>query len=241
MQKFRLGFVSLACLGFSQFALSSFILRPLPAIAETTPPVSSGAVQRLTNMFSPEIQRTISACWGQGKVNLAVGAGRNGVVTCGDGSTNPVAYTDYVNTVSDILAASSLVGFKALLSSNAQISPQMLTTFLANSEGTGLLRNAIQNAITQSNLLPAQATASNTLLVDQVMQRILPNLQDPTRLDNLLGTRDQYTQVVRNFCTAPGMSVNQARTLMPGLDSLQLYAICIQESGVANEMLRLAQ
>jgi hypothetical protein len=45
--------------------------------------------------------------------------------------------------------------------------------------------------------------------------------------------------VVDNFCTAPGMSVDQAQQQTPGLTSIQLYAICVQESGMADEMLQL--
>ncbi|MBF2083161.1 hypothetical protein [Thermoleptolyngbya sp. C42_A2020_037] len=221
----------------SALALPGLALQPGFA-ADPPSPQRSSALQRLGQMFSPEIQSTIGACLEQGKVDVAAGPTSSGAVRCGDGSTTSVPYAAYVATVSDVLTASSLVGFRAVLQSNSGVSPEMLRMFVNSPQGGIVLRQAVQTAITQSELLPATATASTDILTDAVLTRLLPSLQDPTTLDTLLGTPEQYSQVVREFCTAPGMSVEQAKSRLP-LNELQLYAICIQESGVADEMLRL--
>lgn len=221
-------------------ALAQPVLAPQSSVAAEPPsPQRSSALQRLGQMFSPEIQSTIGACLEQGKVDVAAGATDGGAVRCGDGSTASVPYAAYVNTVSDVLTASSLVGFRAVLQSNSGVSPAMLRMFLESPQGAIVLRQAVQSAITQSELLPATATESTNILTDAVLTRLLPSLQDPTTLDTLLGTTEQYNQVVQEFCTAPGMSIEQAKSRLP-LNELQLYAICIQESGVADEVLRLS-
>ena len=246
MQKLTLCLLSLSGLGLSGLGLSRFLA---PAIASTqivaaestSSPVPESA-QRLATMFSTEIQTTLNACWDRGKVDLAAGANPDGSVTCGDGTPEgAIAYADYVSTVSDILAASGLVGFRTVVDSNPSISPQAISAFLADTQGAAVLRQTVQTAITQSQLLPAEATQSNTVLTDRVMERLIPNLQNPSVLDGLLGNEQQYTQVVSNFCTAPGMSVDEAKTLVPSLSSIQLYAICIHESGVTREAVQLLQ
>jgi len=223
-------------------SLAVTLFSPLAAVAEPLQVAQFTATQRLMEMFSPEIQATVNACVEQGKVNLAAGAAPDGSVVCGDGSPEPaVAYTNYVNTVSDILAASALVGVRAAISNDPRVSPEMITAYLASAEGNTTLRNVIEAAIQQNQLFPAESTESVTLLSDAVMQRLVPTLSNPNSLTTLLGTSEQYAQVVSNFCTAPGMSVSQAQSTVPGLSAIQLYAICIQESGVADEMMRSVQ
>ena len=212
------------------------------ALPSTGDRVSSRAVERLSQMFSPQIQATINACQTRGKVNVMAGATSQGSVVCGDGSPEAtVAYSNYIETVSDILAASSLVGFRAVLQADPRLTPELLRTAFSSPEGVQLLRSAIQVAITQSDFLPATATESTTILADSVLERLRASLQDSSALTTLLGTPDQYSSVVDQFCLAPGMSVEQAKTAVPELNSLQLYAICIQESGVASEVLRTGQ
>lgn len=225
--------------GLSSFLLTSAIA--LPAIALETvaqvPSNSSEAVQRLGQMFSPEIQRIVNACWERGKVNLASNAAPTAPLMCGDGSSEAqVSQQTYVDTLSDILAASSLIGFRAVMQSDPRLTPEILRMFVGNSEGMGILRNTIQTAIAQSQLIAPSARASTDLLTDSVIQRLVPVLQDSSGITNLLGNQQQYRQVVQSFCTAPGMPVEQARSQVPGLNSLQLYAICIQESGVTREI-----
>lgn len=243
MQKLALCLISLGCFGLSQGWVPAIASRPTTTVtANPAPSPASDSVQRLAQMFSAEIQSTLSACWNRGKVDLAAGASRDGSVICGDGAPEgAIAYTAYVSTVSDILAASGLVGFRTVTTSNPQVNPQSISSFLSSSQGTTLLRQTVQLAITQSQLLPAEATESNTILTDRVMERLVPNLQNPSVLDGLLGNDEQYAQVVSHFCTAPGMSVDEAKTLVPDLNSLQLYAICIHESGVSDEALEVIQ
>jgi hypothetical protein len=210
------------------------------ALPVSPSPQLDSSLQRLTQMFSPALQSVMNACWEQGRVNLAAGAAQNGALRCGDGSVaTGVTYTNYVETMSDLLTASSLVGFRTVATSNPNVSPQLLTTYLSSAQGMSILQDAVQTAIVQSGLLPAQATDSQTFLTNQVIDRLLPNLQDPGRLENLLGNTEQYTSVVENFCTAPGMSIEQAKALVPELNSVQFYAICIAESGTMEEVLRL--
>lgn len=248
MQKRNAVFDVLNGLGLYPLAAAAVLLSPTVAVAERSPqaptlapsPQLDSSLQRLTQMFSPAIQSTMNACWEQGRVNLAAGAAQNGAVVCGDGSAaTGVSYTDYVETVSDLLAASSLVGFRTVATSNPAISPQLLTTFLSSAQGVSTLQGAVQTAIVQSGLLPAEATDSQTVLTTQVMNRLLPSLQNPSQLENLLGSTEQYSRVVDSFCTAPGMSVDQVKNLVPELTSIQFYAICIDESGTMEEVLRL--
>lgn len=222
--------------GLSQCLALGLVVAPVAA-AEPGQVPESAAVERLLNMFSPEIQSTINACWESGKVNLAAGASQDGSVTCADGSRDSaVPFADYVDTVSDILTASSLVGFRTVIETNPRVSPEALVTFLSNPEGAEMLRDVIETAIAQSQLLPVDSSESATYLADEVISRMLPAVQSTGGLVDLLGTPDQYNQVVSRFCMSPGMSVDQAQESIPGLSSVQLYAICIQESGVTEEI-----
>lgn len=215
---------------------------PSDAVPSTRDRPGNSSIERLSHMFSPQIQATINACQTRGKVDIIAGATAQGHVICGDGSPDDtVAYSSYLETISDILAASSLVGFRTVLQADPRLTPELLRTAFSSPEGIQLLRNAIQVAITQTNFLPATATASTTILTDSVLERLSASLQDSSTLDTLLGTPDQYSSVVNQFCMAPGMSVEQVKTTVPELNSLQLYAICIQESGVASEVLRTGQ
>lgn len=260
MQNYLRLLIALGCLCASQLLSTALMpalvqaAEPLPAtdlsasepaqsaLPSTGDRVNSRAVERLSQMFSPQIQATINACQTRGKVNVIAGATSQGSVVCGDGSPEAtVAYSNYIETVSDILAASSLVGFRAVLQADPRLTPELLRTAFSSPEGVQLLRSAIQVAITQSDFLPATATESTTILADSVLERLRASLQDSSSLNTLLGTPDQYSSVVDQFCLAPGMSVEQAKTAVPELNSLQLYAICIQESGVASEVLRTGQ
>jgi hypothetical protein len=243
MQKFvrRLG--SVCGIGLSSLVWLSF--SSLPAIAQLSPPSNlntlqnSPASQRLLEMFSTEIRNTIAACANQGKVDLTAGAGSNGAVICGDGTQSDISYTSYLNTISDILAASGLVGFRTVIEADPRVTPEMLVMVFSTPEGTATFYNAIQSVIVQSQLLPANAEDSTALLANEVVGKLRNSLQSPANLEGLLGTAEQYAQVVDSFCTAPGMSVDQAQQQTPGLTPIQLYAICVQESGLADEMLQL--
>lgn len=197
----------------------------------------SPAAQKLNKMFSPKIQQVLNSCGQQGSVNLSAGADKDGSVICANGSRNsPVKFNDYVNTVSDFLSASFLVGVRAALNSYPGAQMDMVTSYLATADGKASLQEALTNAITTSGLVPQSSRQSVTFLVNRVMQRSLPILQNTNKFSNLLGTTDQYRKVANNFCKPPGMTVEQAKGLVPQLDAVQMYAICVQESGLSDEV-----
>lgn len=234
----RLGFLiaGLGWLGFTPFSTLAITGSPSTVTTEPRPMPRSSAIQPLLQMFSPEIRATLNACANHGRVNLAAGASQDGWVICGDGSPElDITFNHYINTLSDILAASSLVGFHIALADNPQLSSEMLAAFLANSQGTAVLQNAIEIAVAQNQLLSTSSPESVSLLSNAVIERLQIALRSPNSLDQLFGTDDQYAQVVEQFCTVPGLSISEAQSAIPGLSPIQLYAICIQESGLANQ------
>ncbi|NJN86559.1 MAG: hypothetical protein HC881_09905 [Leptolyngbyaceae cyanobacterium SL_7_1] len=219
------------------------IALPLTAAPSASPPTTeaplteSSSIDRLSTMFSSDIQNTLYACFEHGRADLVLES-PDGLLVCADGTHATVTHRAYINTVSDVFAASAMVGFQVAMQLYPQITPQMVTLFLENPETIGVMRQMIEATVIQNAFLPGEATQSTDILVDAVMNRIQTTLQDESYLLNLLGTPAQYEQVVASFCTAPGMSVEEATAIVP-LDSIQLYAICIQESGLAGEMLQL--
>jgi hypothetical protein len=147
-----------------------------------------------------------------------------------------VPYDNYLSTVSDMVTAVGLVGLKTVIAGNPNISPEMVATFLSSPDGAAVLKNAVQSAIARSSLITAASPESTTLLAEQIIGRLVPTLQSTNNLTTLVGTTEQYGQVVSNFCSTPGMSVAQAQQTIPGLSSIQLYAVCVQESGLATEV-----
>jgi hypothetical protein len=225
-------------LGFSPLLLLLGFFSAFPAIAQPqTQSQPPAGMQRLMQMFSPEIQATLNACQGKGGVNLAATTNQDGAIVCGDSSSVPqVSYRNYVNTTADLLAASSLVGLRAAMRSDPHLSPEQVMTALTSSEGSASLRRSMQTAIARTGLVSSNSAESSSRLADEIMGRLVPAFQGTNNLQNLLGTTVQYNQVVRQFCTVPGMSVEQAEQTIPGLNSVQLYAICVQESGLADEL-----
>lgn len=209
-----------------------------PSVAAEPPQAApSPALQKLMMMFSTEIKTTLNACREQGGVNLAAGAQADGSVLCANGEPKAtVPYDNYLSTVSDVATAVSLVGLKTVIASNPNISPEMVVTFLTSPNGTAVLKNAVQSAIARSSLTPTASPESTTLLANQIIGRLVPTLESTNNLTNLVGTTEQYGQVVSNFCSTPGMSVAQAQQTIPGLSPVQLYAVCVQESGLAEEV-----
>lgn len=212
-------------------------ITPPVSAPESNPTVSQESLERLNSMFSPQIQTTVAACWERGKVDLST-VPANGWVACQDGSTvEGVTYNSYLSTVADVMTASTLVGLRTAMDADPRLTPQVLSMFVGTDQGSQLLQNIVQTAIVQSGLQPVDQTESAAVLTDAVVARLVNNLQDPARLDNLLGTPQQYTQAVNEFCMAPGMDVNTAQQQI-GLDTVQLYAVCIEESGTAQEALQ---
>jgi len=218
----------------------ALLLSPLSAFAQKPPqprqrPSASEATQRLMKMFSVDIQKTLSACADQGLVNLASGADQDGSVICGDGARgSSVQFNTYVSTLSDVLAAGGLVGLRTAMQADPKIKPEMIAAYLGSQDGVRTLRGLLKQGLTDINLVPQPSV---DFLVDKVVQRLTPVLKDATVLGGLLGTGTQYSQVVQNFCSPPGMSIEQIKKIVPGLTSVQVYAICVQESGLAQEIL----
>jgi len=222
-------------------ALAFFVLllgSLIPSVAVEPPQAApSPALQKLMMMFSTEIKATLNACREEGGVNLAAGAQADGSVLCANGEPKAtVPYDNYLSTVSDVATAVSLVGLKTVIASNPNISPEMVVTFLTSPNGAAVLKNAVQSAIAQSSLIPTASPESTTLLAEQIISRLVPTLESTNNLTTLVGTTEQYGQVVSNFCSTPGMSVAQAQQTTPGLSPIQLYAVCVQESGLAEEL-----
>jgi hypothetical protein len=201
---------------------------------------NSPAVHKLGTMFSDEIKNTLNACQDQGGVNLVVGAQADGSVLCTNGKPQAaISYDLYLGTLSDMMAAAILVSLKPMLTTNPGISPDRIAAVLTSPSSRAGLQSMLESAIARTNLLPVASPESTSLLVNQVIERLAPTLQTTNNLETLVGTTEQYGQVVSNFCSTPGMSVAQAQAKIPGLSPVQLYAVCLQESGLAEEIQQL--
>lgn len=220
-------FARLPLLGLTAIGLGTLLSRPFPAQAAEPDPT-----QRLMEMFSPQIRETMNACREQGQVNLAAGAGTDGGVVCGNGTVAAVSFQTYLNTVSDFLAASTLLGMRQQIAVTPEVTPDRLLLLFNSDEGRAFLQNTLRTGLMQSGMLAPNSDPAP--LTEQIIGKLLPTVQRTSYLQTLLGTETQYSQVVQSFCTAPGMSVEQAQQTVPGLDAVQLYAICIKESGLAN-------
>ncbi len=206
-----------------------------PHVAEAKPALSP-AEDRLGNMFSPDIQAMSKACEHQQGVNLAAGADKDGSVICGNGwRKSPVKYTAYLDFATHLLSASFLVGLKAGLQENPDFKPEAAATLFNSPEVIKSLREAVRAGILSSDMLTKGSTQSVTLLTDRVMQQTTPFLRDPARLNDLFGTKEEYSRIAQNFCTPPGMPFAQALRLAPKLLPAQIYAICLQEAGLVEE------
>jgi hypothetical protein len=230
-----LGLVAWGLLALPTWAASLDLQPPsedLP-IEETNP-----AIQRLSNMFSPEIRTVLGACEQSGGVDLAA-SGDSALLTCGDGSTLTEISTDaYIETMSDFWAASLLVGLHTAFRENPAISPLMLSS-LSTDQGIGLLESILTYGIDRTQFLSDHPNNSPEPLIAAIVEKLLPVFQNPQQLDTLLGEAEQTDQVITTFCTAPGISLDAAQIQFPDLATLQLYAICIDASGLSEEMLRL--
>lgn len=208
---------------------------PSPSDASVSP--SAPFMQRLQTMFSPEIRAVLNACQqGQGGVDLA--SSQSGLVTCGDGSSvSDSAYTQYLSTLSDLMAASTLLGMRVAFSSDPRLKPEMATQLLSSPQSAAPLRNALTNLLGKVGILSTQSPTSPGLLADEVMKRLLPMVQSTDNLTTLLGTPEQYSQVVSQFCKAPGTSLEKIQQTV-AMSSPQIYAVCLQEAGLADELQR---
>ncbi len=202
-------------------------------------PTVSAAEAQFNQMFSPEIHTLMGACEQRGGVNLAAGADRDGSVICGDGwRKSPVKYADYFDTTTDFLGAALLIGVRSGLQANSTVKPEVLNQLLGTPEWIQFMRDQVDQMIVQSHAVAKNSPKSIKLLSDRIMARILPILRDPAKLSNLMGTSEEYSKIAQNFCPSSGVSLKQAKSLTPNLNGVQIYAICLQESGLADEVTR---
>ncbi len=218
-----------------------FLCNPISALAQSKIlPNDPSNSDRLSQMFSPDIQGTMGACWDHGKPNLAAGANENGALICSDGSPHQsVKFNEYTETISDFFAASFLIGMRSVVSTNSQVTPTILANYFNSEKGQDFFRQSLESSLESSKVLPPNDHESIRILVDNIMQRSQPILVNPNAFNNLLGTTEQYQEVVQKFCTPPGMSVRQAQIQLPQLNSIQLYAICLKESGLVDNLTRI--
>ncbi len=215
------------------FAALTAVLAPSLQVAAKPKP--STAIDTLSKMFSPQIQATFEACEKQGGVNLAAGPDKDGSVICNNGwRKSPINYTSYVNTASDFLAASylsgTLVGIQQLMQEHSELSPEKLMAYFNSPEFIEQVRQSVGK-----DVLKQGSRTSAKILADRVFQKMQPMLQSYEKLKTLIPTGANYTRIAENFCPPPGMSMEQARALVPGLSSVQIYAVCLQDSGLLNE------
>jgi hypothetical protein len=190
-------------------------------------------------MFSPAIQAVSNACLKQGGVNLAARADRDGSVICNNGwRKSPVQYTAYLNLVTDSETAAFLLGIVSGAKSNPNYKPELLAAFVNSPQGRDTFRKLLQDSEVKE--MASQSTQSVNILVNKIIQRSLPFLQNPAKMDKLFGTSDEYAAISENFCTAPGMPIAQAKKLTPELDTVQIYAICLQEAGLGEEVAKIS-
>ena len=203
------------------------------AVAKPVPPSVLSAEQKLSQMFSSDIQATLNSCVKQGGVNLAAGADRDGSIICGNGwRKSPVKFTTYVSTLTDFGAACLLLGIQAGLKSSSHYKPELLIPVLDSLEKSSELRQMVQGLVVDLGLLSKGSTQSVRFLTERILQRSRPFLKDSTKFENLTGTSDEYAAINANFCTAPGMTTAQAKKIAPNLDSVQMFAICLKEAGI---------
>jgi hypothetical protein len=212
--------------------------QPTPSSPADASPAVPPFMQRLQTMFSPEIREVLNVCQqGQGGVDLA--ANQDGQVVCGDSSAKTsIAYTRYLSTLADLMAASTLLGMRVAFMSNQQIKPEMVAQLLSSPESAAPIRNALTGVFGQVGILSTKSPTSASLLADEVIKRLLPTVQSTNNLTTLLGTPEQYDLVVSQFCKAPGTSLEQVQQTVTGMTSPQIYAVCLQEAGLADELQR---
>jgi hypothetical protein len=217
---------------------------PLIGVAAETPAPSVDSAKALSNMFSQDIRDTLNACIESGGVNLAQGAAKDGSVQCKDEKKRTkIPYETYLTTFSDFVSAGFLVGFKAALQDDpqAQKNATAIQELFRSDAGTGLLKQVLTTALTNTQAIAGDSPASLDILVAEVLKRTQPILKDSVALNNLFGSETENKQIVAKFCSTPGMSVQKAQTEIPGITSIQLYASCIQASGLAKEMVPAAK
>ena len=202
---------------------------------------SEKAFLQLLDTLPSDLKTTLNACAKNKHVNLAAGPDQDGSVICNDGWRDyPAQYEAYLTANGDLLAAEILLAIR-LLVQQGEISLEDISAALSQPGEAAKFRQEMVKDIKASidvALGHEKPTSKITQrLTNQAMQQVMPMLESPTRLQNLFGSGNQYAQVVENFCTPEGISVSQAKWLIPGLIPAQLYAICAQEANLVEAWL----
>jgi hypothetical protein len=121
--------------------------------------------------------------------------------------------------------------------SDPRLKPEMAAQLLSSPQSAAPLRNALTDLLGKVGILSTQSPTSPSLLADEVMKRLLPAVQSTDNLTTLLGAPEQYSQVVSQFCKAPGTSLEKIQQAV-AMSSPQIYAVCLQEAGLADELQR---
>jgi hypothetical protein len=206
------------------------------AAAQASPAKKSNAAaeQRFAKMFSPKVRAIMNACDRQGEVNLMAGADRDGSVICNNGSRkSSVQYADYSEFVTDLLTAFLIGGMRAgmseLTASSGKPEAGKLEAVKAiinapeTREKLGKNLQAMWRSETGTNL-PGEFR-------DRILQKTYAIFNDPQKLTSLLGTGAEYNLVVENFCSPKGQTLKAAKQIVPKLNAVQMYSICIHEAG----------
>ncbi|NEQ24434.1 MAG: hypothetical protein F6K28_36065 [Microcoleus sp. SIO2G3] len=204
-----------------------------PVPPQPAPPSdgSAGFGQQVGQMFSPEIQAAMTACSTAGGVDLVASASTANSLTCGDGSSIAIPYASYLDTASNFLAASLLLGLSYAAVNDPRVTPSVASQFFSD-QGANVLRQELQQALAQSPFIAPNSPDSIGLLTDAIVERATDTLGNLPSFSALLGTPEQSSQVLTSFCTPPGTSVAQAQGAVPGLTPTQLYAICLNQAGL---------
>jgi hypothetical protein len=233
--------ISLVGLSLSQMLSLALLFHPLPSLAQAKPKPQTPSTG-WNNMFSPDIQSILNACTEQGMVDIAAGGDKDGSVICGNGfRDSSVKFNDFLNTFSDLMAGAFVVGMRTAYINDNKLTreqkAQMLAMFVSPS-GTAMIQRLLEQQLANLPLLPKNSARSPAVLASNIVQRVVPILQNQNNFENFLGTPQQQQVVKEKFCTPPGMPISQAQKLVPGFSSIQLYAVCVQGSGVADRVAR---
>ncbi|MEB3181034.1 MAG: hypothetical protein VKL59_18670 [Nostocaceae cyanobacterium] len=235
--------ISVVGLSLSQTLSLALLFHPLPSQAQPqpqpqTPRTSSG----WDNMFSEDIQTILKACIDRGMVDIATGGDKDGSVICASGfRDSSVQFNDYLNTLSDLMAGAFVVGMRTAYINDNKLTreqkAQMLSMFVSPS-GKAMIQKLLEQKLANLPLLPKNSARSPAVLASNIVERVVPVLQNQNNFENFLGTPEQQKLVKEKFCTPPGTSITEVQKLVPGFSSIQLYAVCIQGSGVADRVAR---
>ncbi len=223
----------------SAIALGSLTLGILgqTASVQAAPSNNDAAAERLAKMFSPKVRAVMNACDRQGEVNLAVGADRDGSVICGNGwRKSAVQYSEYSEVATDLLAAFMLTSLRSVVQAPTPEKtgagkpeagkPEAIMAIFKSPEAKEKFGKSLQEMWRSmtGTTLPNEHR-------DRILQKTYAMLNDTQKFNTLLGTGAEYNLVVENFCSPKGQTLKAAKQIVPKLNAIQMYSICINEAG----------